>query len=112
MVSADRSGSRSQPFFGFHWSPDPEHVGGHHQTVADHIDEKWTSSGLAPNSARKRWAYHSASIRQLGMVERAVIGWAGKAQTAAMARAIAMMGNAACTPEGGSIGHAVHAPKR
>ncbi len=46
------------------------------------------------------------------MVERAVIGWAGKAQTAAMACAIARICNAACTPEGGSIGHAAHSPKK
>jgi hypothetical protein len=44
------------------------------------------------------------------MVERAVIWWAGKAQTAARAGAIARICNVARAPEGSSIGHAAHPP--
>jgi hypothetical protein len=46
----------------------------------------------------------------LGAPERAVIGRAGKARTAAMACAMARMRNAAGAVEGGSIGCAAASP--
>jgi len=54
----------------------------------------------------------SSEIRQLGGPERAVIGCDGKAQTAAIAPAIARICNAASAAEGGSIGCVAQSPGR
>jgi hypothetical protein len=48
----------------------------------------------------------------MGAPERAVIGRAGKARSAAMAGAMASIRNAASVVEGGSIGCAARSPDR
>ena len=62
------------------------------------------SNGTLRSEKKSTW------IRQLGAPERAVIGRAGKARTAAMACAMARMRNAAGAVEGGSIGCAAFSP--
>jgi hypothetical protein len=68
------------------------------------------SADRARNAGSLRQSFSLS--RQMGARERAVIGRAGKARSADMARAMASIRNAASVVEGGSIGCAARSPDR